>query len=117
MSESNFPLPPPTFEFLVVSLKMQAEMQLGLLKFGGDQDRSEVNIQGARHTIDLLAMIQEKTVNNLSLDEKRLIDNSLTELRFRFIQAGNFAASETTIEDAIGDNSHDEPKADGATQA
>ena len=116
MSESSFPLPPPTFEFLVVSLKMQAEMQLGLLKFGGDQDKSEVNIQGARHTIDLLAMIQERTVNNLSLDEKRLIDNSLTELRFRFIQAGKSAASETTIEDATGDSSHDEPKADGAAQ-
>ena len=33
MSDSGFPLPPPTFEFLVFSLKTQAEMQLGLLRF------------------------------------------------------------------------------------
>ena len=120
MSDSNFPLPPPTFEFLIVSLKMQAEMQLGLLKFGGDQDRSEVNIQGARHTIDLLAMIQEKTVNNLSLDEKRLIDNSLTELRFRFIQAGKSSAGsleEDATTHTVGHSDSEEaPKAEGAAQ-
>lgn len=118
MSDSNFPLPPPTFEFLVISLKMQAEMQLGLLKFGGEQDKAEVNIQGARHTIDLLAMIQEKTVNNLSLDEKRLIDNSLTELRFRFIQAGKSSsgsAEEKPSADPVG-HSDEATKAEGAAQ-
>ena len=31
-------------------------------------------------------MIQEKTRGNLSLEEQRLIENSLTELRFRFVQ-------------------------------
>jgi hypothetical protein len=31
-------------------------------------------------------MIAEKTKGNLSLDEQRLIENSLTELRFRFVQ-------------------------------
>ena len=117
MSDSIFPLPPPTFEFLVVSLKMQAEMQLGLLKFGGDQDKSEVNIQGARHTIDLLAMIQEKTVNNLSLDEKRLIDNTLTELRFRFIQAGKSSSGSADEKSADPVGHPDEaPKAESAAQ-
>ena len=109
MSETNFPLPPPTFEFLVLSLKMQAEMQLGLLKFGGESEKSEVNIQGARHTIDLLSMIQERTLNNLSLDEKRLIDNSLTELRFRFIQAGSAQPAHIDVEN---DN-----KSEGAVQS
>ena len=41
----------------------------------------------ARHTIDMLAMIQETTRGNLSVEEQRLIENSLTELRFRFVQA------------------------------
>ena len=118
MSDSNFPLPPPTFEFLIVSLKMQAEMQLGLLKFGGEQEKSEINFQGARHTIDLLAMIQEKTTNNLSLDEKRLIDNTLTELRFRFIQAGKNSTSSTDEKptaDPVG-HADESPKAEGAAQ-
>jgi hypothetical protein len=32
-------------------------------------------------------MISDKTKGNLSLEEQRLVENSLTELRFRFVQA------------------------------
>lgn len=90
MPESDIPLPPATFEFLVFSLKMQAEMRLGLLKLGEGMDE-ELNLPAARHTIDMLAMIAEKTKGNLSLDEQRLIENSLTELRFRFVQVSESA--------------------------
>ena len=86
MSESAIPLPPPTFEFLVFSLKMQAEMRMGFLKMGEGMD-DEPDLQAARHAIDMLGMLAEKTCGNLSLDEQRLIENSLTELRFRFVQA------------------------------
>ena len=92
MSDSDFPLPPPTFEFLVFSLKMQAEMQLGLLGLG-EEKQEQPDLRAARHAIDMLAMIQEKTRGNLSLEEQRLIENSLTELRFRFIQVSEKAGS------------------------
>ena len=62
-------------------------MHLGLLHFGDEQDRPKPQPKLARHTIDLLALLQEKTKGNLSLAEQRLIENSLTELRFRFVQA------------------------------
>ena len=84
--EQEFPLPAPTFEFLVLSLKMQSEMHLGLVHFGEEKDRPKPNFRVARHSIDLLAMLAEKTKANLSLDEQRLLENSLTELRFRYIQ-------------------------------
>ena len=87
MSETAPPLPPATFNFLVLSFKMQAEMQLGLLHFGEEKDRPEPDLHIARHTIDLLAMLQEKTRGNLSIDEQRLIENAVTELRFRYVQA------------------------------
>jgi hypothetical protein len=45
------------------------------------------NLDLARHFIDTLAILQDKTRGNLSLEEQRLLDNSLTELRFRFVQA------------------------------
>ena len=83
----SIPLPPATFEFFVVSMKMQAEMSMGLIHFGDEKDRPKPDLRVARHTIDLLTMICEKTKGNLSLDEQRLIENSLTELRFRFVQA------------------------------
>jgi hypothetical protein len=85
--EQDFPLPPATFEFFVLSLRTQAEIQLGLLHFGEEKDRPKPNLRLAQHTIDLLAMIQEKTKGNLSLEEERELQNSLTELRFRYLQA------------------------------
>ncbi len=84
--DDSIPLPPPSFEFLTLSFKTQAEMHMGLLHFGEESDRPKPNKRLARHTIDLLAMLQSKTKGNLSLEEQRLIDNSLTELRFRFLQ-------------------------------
>jgi hypothetical protein len=90
MSESEFPLPPATFEFLVFSLKTQCELRLGMLPMGEDQP--PVDLAAARHAIDLLAMLVEKTRGNLSLEEQRLIENSLTELRFRYVHASEEAA-------------------------
>lgn len=84
MSENEIPLPPASFEFLVLSLRMQAEMNLGLHNLGEDQPQPDLRI--ARHSIDLLATLQEKTKGNLSMEEQRLLDNSLTELRFRYLQ-------------------------------
>jgi hypothetical protein len=85
MSEPDFPLPSPTFDFLIFSLKMQAEMRLGLL--GPREDPEEApDLMAARHAIDMLAMIEEKTRGNLNMEEQRLMENSLTELRFRYVQ-------------------------------
>ena len=91
-TENEQPLPPATFEFFVLSMKMQAELHLGLIHYGDEADRPKPDFRVARHSIDLLAMFQEKTRGNLSFDEQRLIENSLTELRFRYVQvmeAGN----------------------------
>lgn len=85
MSDSGYPLPPPTFEFLVFSIKTQAEVRLGLLPFG-EGEEEQIDLAAARHAIDMLAMIAEKTRGNLAMEEQRLIENSLTELRFRFVQ-------------------------------
>ncbi len=95
MTDAGIPIPPPTFEFLVFSLKMQAEMRLGLVNFGEEKDAAP-DLPSARHAIDLLGMIAEKTKGNLSLEEQRLIDNSLTELRFRFVQASQAAPTPST---------------------
>lgn len=80
------PIPPASFDYLVATFRFQAEMQLGLLHFGEEKDRPEPNLDLARHFIDLLAMLQGKTRGNLSLEEQRLLDNTVTELRFRFVQ-------------------------------
>lgn len=84
----EFALPPATFEFLVESVLMQTQIQLGLLHFGNGEgeEQEEPNLPLARHSIDMLAMLQEKTRGNLSSEEQRLLENGLTELRFRYVQ-------------------------------
>jgi hypothetical protein len=104
MSEQSFPIPPASFDFLVLSLRAQAELQLGLFHFGGEEEgeeKPEPNLPLARHTIDLLAMLVDKTRGNLALEEQRLLENSVTELRFRYVQVAGESqkvnpASETT---------------------
>ncbi|MCC6391084.1 MAG: DUF1844 domain-containing protein [Bryobacterales bacterium] len=94
-TEESFevPIPPPSFEFLTLSIKTQAEVHMGLLHFGEEKDRPAPDERLSRHTIDMLAMLQEKTRGNLTLEEQRLIDNSLTELRYRFVQVFSGAKS------------------------
>ncbi|HTU44270.1 MAG TPA: DUF1844 domain-containing protein [Bryobacteraceae bacterium] len=90
MADPNeFPLPPANFLFLVESILMQAQVQLGLLSFGENDERPEANLPLARHSIDILAMLQEKTKGNLTSEEQRLLENGLTELRFRFVQVSD----------------------------
>lgn len=86
-TDFEMPVPPATFEFLVFSLQTQAQMQMGLMHFGPEEQRPKPNLEIARHSIDLLGVLHEKTKGNLSLEEKRLLENALTELRFRYVQA------------------------------
>lgn len=86
-SPREYPIPPANFAFLVESILMQTQIQLGLLSFGEkDEKPNEPNLPLARHSIDMLSMLQEKTRGNLTMEEQRLIENGLTELRFRFVQ-------------------------------
>ncbi len=85
----DFPLPPATFEFLIESVLMQTQMQLGLLQFGEKPDDAEPNLPLAKHSIDMLAMLSEKTRGNLTTEEQRLLENGLTELRFRYVQVAD----------------------------
>lgn len=80
------PLPAASFELLVMSLGVQAQMELTA---PNDDDAPPPNLDMARHTIDLLAVLKEKTKGNLSLEESRRLDNTLTELRFRYVQRVN----------------------------
>jgi hypothetical protein len=74
------PLPPASFDLLVVSLAMQAQMEL-------QSPEGAPDLEMARHSIDLLGVLQQKTRGNLTLEEQRLLDNTVTELRFRYVQA------------------------------
>lgn len=89
VEEMQFPIPPASFTFLIISLRAQAEMHLGMLPGMDGDEKPERNLPIARHTIDTLGVLLEKTKGNLTLEEQRILENSLTELRFRFVQASD----------------------------
>jgi hypothetical protein len=86
--EYRAPLPPASFNMFVRSLRAQCEMHLGMMHFG-DGEKPAPDLEIARHTIDLMVILLEKTKGNLTLDERRLLENSVTELRFRFVQVAD----------------------------
>ncbi len=76
--------PDMTFEQLVQSLYMQSILQMG----GGAQkgQQPQVDILGARQSIDMLGILAEKTVGNLARPEQNLLDSALFELRLAFLE-------------------------------
>lgn len=86
MTEERPELPAADFDFLIYSLRLQAELNMGLLPLGGAE---KPDFELGRHNIDLLAMLQEKTKGNLTAAEQRDLDNSVADLRFRYVQAAS----------------------------
>jgi hypothetical protein len=79
-----------TFERFLASLYMSAMLQLGLMRQQGAQP--QVDIIGARQTIDTLSLISEKTKGNLTPAEANFLQNSLYELRMAYVEVTNALA-------------------------
>lgn len=76
-----------TFERFAASLYMSALVQLGLVHEQGAEP--QVDLIGARHTIDTLGMITDKTKGNLTPTEENLLQNCLYELRMAYVDVTN----------------------------
>jgi len=76
--------PPIKFEHLVQQLYLSALMQMGAATPEGQRPR--VDIIGARQSIDLLGVLDEKTKGNLTANEARMLETVLFELRMTFLE-------------------------------
>jgi hypothetical protein len=76
--------PPIKFEHLVQQLYLSALMQMGAATPEGQRPR--VDIIGARQSIDLLGVLEEKTKGNLTENEERVLESILFELRMTFLE-------------------------------
>jgi hypothetical protein len=75
--------PEASFASLVQSVMTQVLFYLGELAPPGGEPM--LNLDMAKHQLDTLSVLEEKTVNNLTEDEKRLLDAALYDTRARFI--------------------------------
>jgi len=78
------PLPPPNLTFLASTLYMQGMISLGLLP-NPASDKPEVHLEHARHFIDMLQMLQEKTEGNRTPEETQELETMLHELRLSYV--------------------------------
>ncbi len=86
-SASAPPPPPADFMFLIGTLYLQGAVALGLLP---NPESKEAHIQRdlAKHVIDLLSMLQEKTEGNRTPDESTELENMLHQLRMAYVTLG-----------------------------
>lgn len=84
------PLPPASFTVLVTSLATQALATMGQIP--GPDGKPVVELDHAKHFIDTLGVLEEKTKGNLTSDEAALLSNAVHELRLMFVMAGKQSA-------------------------
>ncbi len=79
-------LPPLDFSTFVLSLANTALFQLGFIKTPESGDM-EKDLRGARQTIDLLGLLEQKTRGNLTEQEEKILKETLFQLRMAFVEA------------------------------
>lgn len=91
-SEEPITLPPVTFENFIFGLYNTALFHLGYRD--PESGKIIVNLPLARHTIDTIGMIQEKTKGNLTVPESNLSENLLYELRMSYLRTSKHVEEE-----------------------
>uniref|UniRef100_A0A7V5K2N6 DUF1844 domain-containing protein n=1 Tax=Thermodesulfobacterium geofontis TaxID=1295609 RepID=A0A7V5K2N6_9BACT len=74
-----------TFSTFILSLNTAALVHLGEIP-DPLTNKKQVNLTLAKQTIDTLEMLKEKTKGNLSLDEEKLLQSIIYELKLKFLK-------------------------------
>jgi hypothetical protein len=80
-------MPPASFNTLMQSVVTQVLYYLGELSTRGGEPI--INLDMAKHNIDTLTVLEEKTRNNLTPEEKQMMDASLYETRMRYVSVAS----------------------------
>ena len=83
---SNQKLPPPSFPLIIGSFAAQASIALGQVP-NPLTGKTEINLDIAKHSIDTLVILQEKTKGNLTPDEATMLENVLHHVRLGYVEA------------------------------
>ncbi len=79
-----------TFERFLASLYMTGMLQLGFMREQGGPP--QLDLIGARQTIDSLSLLAEKTKGNLTSVEQNFLQNALYEMRMAYVEVTNAIA-------------------------
>lgn len=85
-SKSREAMPPAAFVELVNMIVMNAMAGLGMMAGPGGKPIPP-NLEVAKHFVDMLQVLEDKTKGNLNPEEKKLLDQVLYEMRMYYVQA------------------------------
>jgi hypothetical protein len=77
-------VPQARFDLFISGLAVEALIALGDMAHPTTRRQSQ-NLEQAKYLIDLLGVLEEKTAGNLSVDEQRLLRDTLYQLRMRYL--------------------------------
>ena len=80
------PLPEVNFNSLIFSLSSSALLHIGEIS-DPQSGETKKDLDLAKHSIDIIAMLKDKTKGNLTDEEQQFLDNILTDLRLRYVKA------------------------------
>jgi len=84
-SKARGSLPKGNFAALVSMLVTQALFALGMLEVEGQ--KKEPDLELARYNIDMLQTLEEKTKGNLTKEEEKVLENTLSQVRMAYVKA------------------------------
>ncbi len=84
-------MPPADFRALVGSLATQALLYMGAFP-DPETGRAVVSLEYAKHAIDMLGVLADKTKGNLNDEEQQDLTEVLSELRQRFVHLTGYVA-------------------------
>ena len=72
---------------MVIILKGKSELLERIQIIDSKTGEKKTDLSLAKHTIDTIAMLQEKTTGNLTEEEQKFTESILADLRWRFVKA------------------------------
>ena len=85
-AEHDHPLPEVNFNSLIFSLSSSALLHMGEIA-DPQTGQKRLDLPMAKHSIDIISMLKDKTKGNLDGEEQKFIDSILTDLRLRYVKA------------------------------
>ena len=82
----SVPLPEVNFSSFLLSLSSSTLLHLGEVADPQSGEKKK-DLALAKQSIDIISLLRDKTKNNLTQEEEKLLDHLLYDLRMRFVNA------------------------------
>ena len=93
-------IPEASFQILLATLGTQAMAMMGLLPNPEGGGNTQVHMPMARHLIDMIGVLEDKTKGNLTPEEANLLQENLHQLRMAYVAVSRQA--ESSADEASG---------------